>query len=113
MNANVDTSRALFPSEALTEVIAGAQTGIPIMRWGDPGVGKSSIFEQATAELGWHYVPNIPSVASPTMPTGMPWMEGGKADFRPYGKLRKFLEATEPTLWVWDDFGQAAHAVQC
>jgi MoxR-like ATPase len=39
-------------------------------------------------------------------------MADGKATFYPFGEMSQALSATEPTVWLFDDLGQASPAVQ-
>lgn len=87
---------------------------LPVLLVGAPGVGKSDIVGQATAEIGAETIISHPAVADPTDAKGLPWpdREEGTAKFLPFGELAKALKATSPTVWFLDDLGQATPAVQ-
>ena len=98
------------------------KTGIPKQRafllTGGPGVGKTDISKQAAKLANYECQIFHPVWSDPTDPKGMPWVyvpkesDTPKAEFIPFGDLRRLLEATVPTLAVLDDLGQAAPLVQ-
>jgi hypothetical protein len=51
-------------------------------------------------------------VSDPTDYKGLPGIVDGKAEFLPYGDLRKLMEAKKPTICFLDDLGQAPAVVQ-
>ncbi|MFW6323540.1 MAG: ATP-binding protein [Desulfovibrionales bacterium] len=79
---------------------------------GQPGVGKSEIVSQTACELGMDLVISHPVVSDPTDYKGMPFVVEGRAEFLPFGELRRIVEATNPTVFFLDDLGQASPAVQ-
>jgi len=98
---------ALF---ALLEAAFGARA--PVLVVGPPGVGKSSIVEQAAAAAGADLITSHPAVADPTDAKGLPWVVDGSATFLPFGDLKRAAAAERPTVWLLDDLGQATPAVQ-
>lgn len=95
----------------LTRTIAAR---LPILIVGGPGVGKTSIVEQAAAAADNELVISHPAVADPTDAKGFPWMEKGNktAHFIPFGETARVLNSTRPMTWFMDDLGQAPPAVQ-
>ncbi len=87
---------------------------IPVLLAGAPGVGKSSLVEQAAAAAGYDIILSHPAVADPTDAKGLPWpgQDGRTATFLPFGDLAQALSAQKPTVWFLDDLGQASPAVQ-
>ncbi len=87
---------------------------LPILIVGGPGVGKTSIVEQAASAADNDLVISHPAVADPTDAKGFPWAEKGSktATFLPFGETARVLNATKPTTWFLDDLGQAPPAVQ-
>jgi MoxR-like ATPase len=87
---------------------------IPVLLTGAPGVGKSSIVEQAASAAGFDIILSHPAVADPTDAKGLPWpgQDGRTATFLPFGDLAQALNAQKPTVWFLDDLGQASPAVQ-
>ena len=99
----------------LTELLAafiGAR--MPLLVTGIPGIGKSNIVEQAAERAGAKLLISHPAVADPTDFKGLPWFEKGdeSASFKPFGDFDVALKATEPTVWFFDDLGQAPMSVQ-
>ena len=86
----------------------------PMLVTGKPGIGKTSIIESVTAALGYDLIIEHPSVSDPTDYKGLPWGNAGAstATFLPFGNLAAALTATRPTVWFFDDLGQATPAVQ-
>lgn|SRR5262245_1461392 len=100
------------PSQLAAFLQATIPAGLPVLVTGAPGLGKSSVIEQATALLNCQLIISHPAVEDPTDSKGLPWFNGGKATFVPIGQHAKVLQATEPTVWLIDDLGQATPAVQ-
>lgn len=102
------------PSQLLTLLSHSIQARLPVLIVGAPGVGKTSIVEQAAEVAGCDLVVSHPAVADPTDAKGFPWAEKGakNATFLPFGETARVLESTEPTVWFLDDLGQATPAVQ-
>lgn len=77
-----------------------------------PGIGKSDLINAAVAELGFDSITVHPVVEEPTDAKGLPGIVDGKADFLPYGNLRKMIDAKSPLVVFLDDLGQAPQSVQ-
>lgn len=86
--------------------------GWSTMLKGPPGVGKTDCVIQAAAAAKCDLIIEHPVVADPTDPKGLPGIVDGKAEFLPFGNLRKMIEATKPTVVFLDDLGQAPAVVQ-
>jgi len=99
-------------SDAMSAITAIVPTQRPALFKGPPGCGKSQIVEQVARNLGADLLISHPVTEDPTDPKGMPWFQDGKAEFVPFGTLRRAMEATAPTIWLLDDLGQAPTAVQ-
>jgi hypothetical protein len=97
--------------ELLTAMIPAR---LPLLITGAPGVGKSDIIAQATAQAGADLLISHPAVADPTDAKGLPWPKanGTEATFLPFGELAQAIHAVKPTVWLLDDLGQATPAVQ-
>lgn len=88
------------------------KAGLPVLVKGAPGVGKSDIITQVAKELKYDLVISHPVVSDPTDFKGLPGIVQGKAEFLPFGDLRKLIEAKKPTIAFLDDLGQAPAVVQ-
>lgn len=87
---------------------------LPVLLVGSPGIGKTSLVEQAAKAADNDLVISHPAVADPTDAKGFPWAEKGSktATFLPFGETAKVLNSERPTTWFLDDLGQAPAAVQ-
>lgn len=79
---------------------------------GRPGVGKSDIVAAAAKDAGCELIISHPVVSDPVDYKGMPHIYEGKADFIPFGELRRIIDAKVPTVFFLDDLGQASPSVQ-
>ena len=79
---------------------------------GPPGVGKTSIVEQAASACGMELLVSHPTVSDPTDYKGIPYVDASGADWKPTGDLKRLVEADSPTVALFDDLGQASPAVQ-
>lgn len=105
---------SLRPSQAAKLVTSYLAERIPVLLTGAPGVGKSSIVEQAAKAAGYDVILSHPVVSDPTDFKGLPWpgKDGEHATFLPFGELARAIEAKKPTVWFLDDLGQSSPAVQ-
>jgi len=87
---------------------------LPVMITGKPGIGKTDTAETVTASLQHDMILTHPVVNDPTDYKGLPWPKanGTEATFIPFGELSRAINATRPTVWFFDDLGQASPAVQ-
>ncbi len=99
-------------AELITILSAAALKFEPVLVTGMPGVGKTDICRSVADSLNYDFVLSHPAVEDPTTPGGLPWIVDGKAIFLPLGIFDRLINATRPTLWLIDDLGQAAPAVQ-
>lgn len=79
---------------------------------GPPGGGKSDIVAAACHDTKHKLIIFHPAISDPVDYSGLPGLVEGKAEFLPFGQLRKLIEANEPTVAFLDDIGQAAVSVQ-
>lgn len=102
------------PSQLTVFLAAAITARKPVLITGAPGIGKSSLVEQAAAMAGADLILSHPAVADPTDAKGLPWVakDAEHATFLPFGELARALKATVPTVWFLDDLGQAPPAVQ-
>jgi hypothetical protein len=102
----------LNPRELATFLAAAIRARLPVLISGKPGIGKSDVTAQAAAAAGCDLILSHPALEDPTDTKGLPWMADGHATFMPFGELARALSATQPTVWMFDDLGQASPAVQ-
>jgi len=86
----------------------------PLLLKGAPGIGKTSIPTQVCKEMDIDLIISHPAVKEPTDYTGLPFPSADKksAIFLPFGDLKKILEVKRPTVFFFDDLGQAPTSVQ-
>jgi hypothetical protein len=100
------------PSQLKRGLTIAFRNRFPVLLVGQPGVGKSDIVTQTAAAEGMELVISHPVVSDPTDYKGMPFVVQGRAEFLPFGELRRIVEADRPTVYFLDDLGQAAPSVQ-
>ena len=79
---------------------------------GSPGIGKSDIVAQTVKACGADFMIAHPVTSDPTDFKGLPGIVEGKAEFLPYGELRRLMSATGPLVCFLDDLGQGSQATQ-
>ena len=91
---------SIRPQQAANLVGRYIDARIPVLLTGAPGVGKSSIVEQAAKAAGYDVILSHPVVADPTDAKGLPWpgKDGESATFLPFGDLARAIKATTPTV---------------
>lgn len=102
----------MSPKELKRTLLKTMKAGLPILIKGAPGIGKSDIVAQVARELEMNLLVSHPVVSDPTDFKGLPGIVDGKAEFLPYGDLRKLMQAKKPTIAFLDDLGQAPAVVQ-
>lgn len=112
---SMDDAIKVKPRELRVLLLAAYEARLPVLITGAPGGGKTSIFTQTAAELGFDLVLEHPAVSDPVDYKGFPMPPApgeNVARFVPLGNLGKILNATRPTVWAFDDLGQAPPSVQ-
>lgn len=99
-------------SELMELLAVTIERGLPVLIKGAPGIGKTDIVKAAAALAGAELIIMHPVVSDPTDFKGMPCVTDGKAQFLPFGELKKLLVAKKRTLVFLDDLGQAPAVVQ-
>lgn len=79
---------------------------------GAPGVGKSDVIAQVANENGMRFIIFVCVTADPTDVKGMPLIVDGQPEFVPFGEIRDILDSDVPTLFLFEDLGQARPATQ-
>ncbi len=107
------TSLTAVRPSYLAELLAhNIPHNLPTLITGAPGIGKSDIVRQACKAVGAELIISHPVVDDPTDYKGLPYAFNGEATFLPYGNLRRMRDASVLTVYLFDDFGQAAASVQ-
>ena len=102
----------MSPKELKKTLLKTVPAGLPVLIKGAPGVGKSDIVNQVAEELEMNIIISHPVVSDPTDFKGLPGIVNGKAEFLPFGDLRRLITAKKPTIAFLDDLGQAPAVVQ-
>lgn len=100
------------PSEIIPVLRIALENKYPILLTSSPGIGKSEIITQVVKELGYDLAIEHPVISDPCDAKGLPAIVNGKADFMPYGNLRRMMETTTPLSCFIDDLGQSPNSVQ-
>ena len=103
--------------QAMTLLSISWNTRRAMLIVGPPATAKSAVVDDFARFNNFHKIVTTGPTAQPTDPKGMPATYKGDdgrilADFIPYGDLRRAIEATEPTLWVFEDITNADPDVQ-
>ena len=95
------------------------KSGLPFMIEGEPGIGKTAGIETACDNLGYDLLTTEVAVRSPIDFGGIPAQvkkptekKAAEWDFVPIGDLRRLVNATKPTVFFLDDYGQGSTATQ-
>lgn len=106
----------LFPRELSELTFVSITEKEPLLIVGSPGIGKTDIVSQGAAKAGAEVICMHGVTSDPTDAKGMPWITGhngdARAEFIPFGALRRLMEANHPVVCFLDDAGQAPALVQ-
>lgn len=98
-------------ADMLTALAACISVRIPVLLWGDPGSGKTSVVESAT-ELGWHVETLIISHYEPSDFAGLPMLRDGQVMLAPPSWAKRLCELGKPAIAFFDEFSTASPALQ-
>jgi len=84
---------------------------IPVLLWGDPGSGKTSVVESAVG-LGWHVETLIISHYEPSDFTGLPMLLDGQVVFAPPAWAVRLRDNQGSSIAFFDEFSTASPALQ-
>lgn len=107
----------MTPKRLIEVLTIKMKNGRPVLIKGAPGVGKSDIVARVAKTLKMDLLLMHPVVSDPTDYKGMPGIiqdgkKGPRAEFLPFGDLKKLISAKKPTIAFLDDLGQAPATVQ-
>ncbi|MGH9129949.1 MAG: AAA family ATPase [Acidimicrobiales bacterium] len=94
--------------EALGVAVAAR---VPVLLWGAPGTGKTSVIRAMAQALGWPCETVIASIREPSDFAGLPIVVGDGVRFAPPGWARRLSEAGRGLLFL-DELSTAPPAVQ-
>ena len=97
--------------DSCTALAVALSAGVPVLLWGGPGVGKTSVVEQVALGLGWHLETVIASICDPTDFKGMPRDAGDRTTFSPPEWAVRVAEAGGGLVFL-DEISTAPPSVQ-
>jgi hypothetical protein len=96
----------------LTAIAACINARIPVLLWGNPGEGKTSMIESA-AGSGFHVETVIISQSEPSDLAGLPVVTpAGDVAFAAPRWARRLAEQSTPSICFFDEFSTAAPSLQ-
>src|SRR4051812_21302045 len=108
----------MSPSKLQSFLVQAFANNWPVLIKGAPGCGKTDSWDTAVDIYADEYESEAdrlvihPVISDPTDAKGLPGIVEGKADFLPFGDLRRMIEAKRPLFVLLDDLGQAPAVVQ-
>jgi hypothetical protein len=109
-------SRTVTSTQARKSLLKAFQVKRPLFLWGPPGIGKSELVENITAELGGHMIDLRLGQMEPTDIRGIPFYnkDSGKMDWAPPVELPdEELASQYPVVVLFlDELNSAAPSVQ-
>ena len=109
-------SRTVTSTQARKSLLKAFQVKRPLFLWGPPGIGKSELVENITAELGGHMIDLRLGQMEPTDIRGIPFYnkDSGKMDWAPPVELPDEELANQyPVVVLFlDELNSAAPSVQ-
>jgi hypothetical protein len=85
--------------------------GIPVVLWGSPGTGKTSVVRALGESLGWPVEVVVGSIREPTDFSGLPVVVDGSVTLAPPSWARRLADAGQGVLFL-DELTTAPPAVQ-
>ncbi|MEM7326122.1 MAG: MoxR family ATPase [Actinomycetota bacterium] len=96
-------------TETALAIAVGAR--VPVLLWGAPGTGKSSVVRDLADAMGWPCEVVIASIREPSDFAGLPVVVDGGVDFAPPGWATSLAAAGRGLLFL-DEISTAPPAVQ-
>jgi AAA domain (dynein-related subfamily) len=98
--------------DALQAIGICVSARIPVLLWGNPGEGKTSMIESAT-RYGWHVETVIISQSEPSDLAGLPIVEtGDQVTFAPPIWAKRLAGQSGPSICFFDEFSTAQPSLQ-
>lgn len=98
-------------SPATTALAIAVAARVPVLLWGAPGTGKSSVVQDLARGLGWPCEVVIASIREPSDFAGLPVIDGGEVRFAPPRWATSLATAGRGLLFL-DEISTAPPAVQ-
>ena len=106
--AGAGGERQAAATEALGVAVAAR---VPVLLWGAPGTGKTSVIRAMASAMGWPCETVIASIREPSDFAGLPVVVGGDVRFAPPAWARRLAQAGRGLLFL-DQLSTAPPAVQ-
>ncbi len=106
--AGTGSERQAAAVDALGVAVAAR---VPVLLWGAPGTGKTSVIRAMAGALGWPCETVIASIREPSDFAGLPVVVGDGVRFAPPAWARRLAEAGRGLLFL-DELSTAPPAVQ-
>ena len=104
--------RVVIESSVVTEALAVAvSAGVPVVLWGSPGTGKTSVIRALGQSLGWPVEVVIGSIREPADFAGLPVVVDGGVRMAPPAWATRLAASGEGLLFL-DELTTAPPAVQ-
>lgn len=88
---------------------------VPVIMWGPPGQGKTSVVNAIAKELGWHIETVLASIREPSDFAGLPNVVNGRTELIPPGWALRIAEKSrqgEKSILFLDEISTAPPSVQ-
>jgi len=110
--SNDERDDSMSNNETTTEALAVAvAAGTPVILWGPPGTGKTSVVQSLSEAWGLHCEVVVASIHDPTDFSGLPIVSGGTVSLAPPRWARRLADLGSGLLFL-DELTTAPPAVQ-
>jgi hypothetical protein len=92
-------------------LVISVTAGVPVLLWGSPGTGKTSVVRALGESLGWPVEVVVGSIREPTDFAGLPVVVGDGVRLAPPSWARRLADAAHGVLFL-DELTTAPPAVQ-
>lgn len=103
--------RRMSQEHTLRAVALALAADVPVLLWGLPGTGKSSVLRDIATGFGWQCEVVVASIREPADFAGLPIVDGQSVRFAPPRWAERLATAGEGLLFL-DELSTAAPAVQ-